>query len=135
LGLARGFNEEEDEMKTVYVVTRWYRAPELLVSSQSYNAKIDVWAAGCILAEMLGRRPLFPGEDYMNQLTIIINMLGTPEEKDVGFITSRAAREYMTTLDRKTKTSFAKLYPAANPKAIDLLDKMLCFNPDKRCTV
>lgn len=47
---------------TEYVVTRWYRAPELLLSCDHYTAAIDVWSVGCILAELLGRRPLFPGK-------------------------------------------------------------------------
>ena len=52
---------------TEYVVTRWYRAPELLLSCDEYGPSIDVWSVGCIMAELLGRKPLFPGKDYIEQ--------------------------------------------------------------------
>jgi serine/threonine protein kinase len=60
---------------TEYVVTRWYRAPELLVENQSYTTAIDVWAVGCIFAEMLGRKALFPGRDYLHQVRTIQHAL------------------------------------------------------------
>lgn len=55
---------------TEYVVTRWYRAPELLLSCEHYTAAIDMWSVGCILAELLGRKPLLPGKDYVDQLKV-----------------------------------------------------------------
>ena len=64
LGLARGF-EYEDENKTEYVVTRWYRAPEVILSASEYTKAIDIWSIGCIFAELLGRTPLFPGKGYL----------------------------------------------------------------------
>jgi len=74
LGLARGF-EIEDENKTEYVfsfyiyfryvVTRWYRAPEVILQASEYTKAIDIWSVGCIFAELLGRTPLFPGKDYL----------------------------------------------------------------------
>ena len=67
LGLCRGF-ETEDEFKTEYVVTRWYRAPEVILNASEYTKAVDVWSIGCILAELLGRTPLFPGEDYLDQV-------------------------------------------------------------------
>ena len=69
-GLARAIDPSEEKKDlglTEYVVTRWYRAPELLVENQSYTTAIDVWAVGCIFAEMLGRKALFPGRDYLHQ--------------------------------------------------------------------
>jgi mitogen-activated protein kinase 7 len=60
-----------------YVVTRWYRAPEV-ICSDVYDAKIDVWAVGCILAELHGRKPLFRGQDYVEQINLILDVLGTP---------------------------------------------------------
>lgn len=59
-GLARGF-DNEDESKTEYVVTRWYRAPEVILNASEYTKALDVWSIGCIFAELLGRTPLFPG--------------------------------------------------------------------------
>mmetsp|Transcript_19953 Transcript_19953/g.43666 ORF Transcript_19953/g.43666 Transcript_19953/m.43666 type:complete len:378 (-) Transcript_19953:354-1487(-) len=78
-GLARTSNEKG--FMTEYVVTRWYRAPELLLSCEEYTASIDVWSVGCIFAELLGRKPLFPGKDYIHQLKLIIQVLGSPAEE------------------------------------------------------
>ena len=69
----------EEKPMTEYVVTRWYRAPELILT-RSYDSSIDIWAAGCILAEMLGRKPIFPGKDYVDQLQVICKLIGTPSE-------------------------------------------------------
>ncbi len=61
---------------TEYVVTRWYRAPEIMLSCQEYTKAIDVWSLGCIFAELLGTKPLFPGDDYIHQLRLIVDLLG-----------------------------------------------------------
>ena len=71
LGLARTIEakvSEEDQIFTEEVATRWYRAPEVLLGSQSYGPPADVWSIGCILAEMLMGKPLFPGNSTLNQL-------------------------------------------------------------------
>lgn len=70
-----------------YVVTRWYRAPELMLSVRNYDAAIDVWSVGCILGEMLGRKPLYAGNDYIQQLKLISALVGKPAESDLGFVT------------------------------------------------
>lgn len=70
-----------------YVVTRWYRAPELMLSVRNYNAAIDVWSVGCILAEMLDRKPLCAGKHYIQQLKLISALLGKPTESDLRFVT------------------------------------------------
>ena len=67
--------QEERLDKTLYVVTRWYRAPELMIADQ-YSEAVDMWAVGCILAEMLGRRALFPGKSSLHQLQLITSVLG-----------------------------------------------------------
>jgi serine/threonine protein kinase len=64
-------------------VTRWYRAPEIMLSVQNYNEAIDVWSVGCIFGEMLGRKPLFPGNDYIHQLKLITKFIGKPSEEDL----------------------------------------------------
>ena len=133
-GLARSA-VERGRMMTAYVVTRWYRAPELLLNSEEYAAAIDMWSVGCVLAEILGRAPLFPGKDFIHQMRLIIETLGSPEEHDMNFMTSMYARRYIQSLPRKPKVDFAQLYPKANPLAIDLLDKMLVFNPERRINV
>jgi serine/threonine protein kinase len=90
-GLARGVTDENMDL-TEYVVTRWYRAPEIMLSCQEYTKAIDVWSVGCILGELLGRKPLFPGDDYIHQLQIISDILGTPSDKELEFVTSEKAR-------------------------------------------
>ena len=66
-----------------YVATRWYRAPEIMLNSKAYTKAIDVWSVGCILAEMLGNRALFPGKHYLHQLNLILNVVGTPSAEDL----------------------------------------------------
>lgn len=68
-GLARPTSE--NEFMTEYVVTRWYRAPELLLNSSDYTAAIDVWSVGCIFMELMNRKPLFPGKDHVHQMRLL----------------------------------------------------------------
>eukprot|EP00249_Psilotum_nudum_P021236 c28027_g3_i2 orf=214-900(+) len=134
-GLART-GSEKGQFMTEYVVTRWYRAPELLLSCEEYTSAIDMWSVGCIFAELLGRKPIFPGKDYIHQLKLIMNTIGTPtEESDLHFIKSQKARRYIHSQPYTQRVSLAKLYPCANPLAIDLIDQMLVFDPCKRITV
>lgn len=134
-GLARGISTDSDYELTEYVVTRWYRAPEVMVSVQEYDHKIDIWSTGCILAELHGRKPLFPGDDYIKQMNLIFGVLGTPSKADMDFITNEKASEYIKGLKKKPKIPFKELYPKANPEAIDLMEKMLVFNPHNRISV
>ncbi len=136
-GLARSIASSEDNFgfMTEYVATRWYRAPEIMLTFQEYTTAIDVWSVGCILAEMLSGKPLFPGRDYHNQLYLIMEVLGTPLMEDYYGIKSRRAREYIRSLPFKRKTPFDQMFPDANPLALDLLEKLLTFNPAKRITV
>jgi len=137
-GLARAIDPSEDKKDlglTEYVVTRWYRAPELLVENQTYTTAIDVWAVGCIFAEMLGRKALFPGRDYLNQLRLIIDVLGTPSEEDLACITNQQAVQFLRTLPKKPRRPWSEIFPKATPQAIDLLDSMLVFDPSKRCSM
>ena len=120
---------------TEYVVTRWYRAPELLLSCAEYTSAIDVWSVGCIFAELLGRKPLFPGKDYVHQLNLIARAAGTPAEHETGFVSSEKARRYLHALPRFERVDFRTVYPDAAVEAVDLIDKMLAFDPSKRITV
>lgn len=72
-GLARP-TAENDQFMTEYVVTRWYRAPELLLNSSDYTAAIDVWSVGCIFMELMNRKPLFPGKDHVHQMHLLIEV-------------------------------------------------------------
>lgn len=132
-GLARGVHGLDSGL-TEYVVTRWYRAPELLLSSK-YDKQMDVWAIGCILAEMLGRRPLFPGHDYLHQLKIIMDVIGSPSEDALDFITNPKAKRFILRQPKKPKVPLSSIYPRATPQCLDLLEKMLVFDPRKRITI
>ena len=137
LGLSRGVDpDEESRDLTEYVVTRWYRAPEVMLACQRYSRAIDVWSAGCIFAELLIRKPLFPGEDYVDQLRIICSKLGKPQEDDLGFVRSDKARRFLSMLPcDETATTLPQLLQNANGEAVDLVDRMLKFCPERRCSV
>jgi len=135
-GLARGVGDGEDGNLTEYVVTRWYRAPEVMCSCREYDHKIDVWSVGCIMAELLGRKPLFPGKDYIQQMNLIFNVIGSPTIADTSFITNKKALQYIQTqMEKREKIPLGSIYPKANPVAVDLLEKMLTFNPRRRISV
>lgn len=132
-GLAR--TTSETNFMTEYVVTRWYRAPELLLNCSKYTAAIDVWSVGCILAEILTREPLFPGKNYLQQLLLITKLLGTPDDTSLKFLLSDNARRYIKQLPQFPKQHFPAIFPNMSPLALDLLEKMLVFDPDQRITV
>ncbi|XP_076911618.1 mitogen-activated protein kinase 7-like [Bidens hawaiensis] len=133
-GLART-SQGSEQFMTEYVVTRWYRAPELLLCCNNYGTSIDVWSVGCIFAEILGRRPLFPGTDYLNQLELIINILGSQSDNNLGFIDNMKAMWFIKTLPFTRGVNLSCLYPKVDPLALDLLKRMLVFDPTKRITV
>jgi len=133
-GLARGVEPvEEDLCLTEYVATRWYRAPELLIGSASYDGAIDIWSVGCILAEMLGKRALLPGRDTLQQLRMIVECLGVRAEEDLEFISNPKAAQYIRAISKpKAHTPFEMLFPSASAAALDLLRAILLFNPRQR---
>merc|ERR1711981_567252 len=90
-GLARG--GEDDAEKTEYVVTRWYRAPELLIENNHYDNKIDVWSVGLIFGEMLKRTILLRGRDYIDQLRLTVRLVGKVTGEDLGTISKKGARD------------------------------------------
>jgi mitogen-activated protein kinase 1/3 len=120
---------------TRYVVTRWYRAPEVILNASEYTKAIDIWSIGCIFAELLGRTALFPGEDYLDQIQRVISVLGSPSYEDLSYIGNEHALMFVKSLPKRSKQPWASLYPSSNPVALDLLSKMLTFNPHKRYTV
>lgn len=134
MGLGRGY-DTEGELKTQYVVTRWYRAPEVILNASEYTKAIDIWSIGCIFAELLGRTALYPGEDYLDQIQRVISVLGTPTYDDLSYICNEQALMFVKSLPKRSKQSWQSLYPKSNPLALDLLSKMLTFNPNKRYTV
>lgn len=90
-GLARA----QDTEMTGYVATRWYRAPEIMLNWMHYTQTVDVWSVGCILAELVSARPLFPGDDHIDQLQRIMTVVGTPKEDFWSKIQSEEARNYI----------------------------------------
>ncbi|KAG7709668.1 hypothetical protein KL948_002391 [Ogataea haglerorum] len=137
-GLARGYSNDPEKNQgflTEYVATRWYRAPEIILSFQGYTKAIDIWSVGCILAELLGGSTIFKGKDYVDQLNEILKVLGTPNEHTMQSIKSSRAQAYVRSLPYMPKVPFENFFPHANPLAIDLLNRMLTLNPEDRITV
>ncbi|KAH9542836.1 hypothetical protein CY35_13G028300 [Sphagnum magellanicum] len=136
-GLAR--TSCEDDFLTEYVVTRPYRAPELLLGSHSYSAAVDMWSVGCIFMEMLTGEPLFPTrsqqEHPVNHLKLITELLGTPDESDLLFLQSPEARvRIKSALLGQERKPLASRFPQTTAVACDLAEKMLQFNPTRRIT-
>ncbi|XP_038676883.1 mitogen-activated protein kinase 14 isoform X2 [Scyliorhinus canicula] len=129
-GLAR---HTDDEM-TGYVATRWYRAPEIMLNWMHYNQTVDIWSVGCIMAELLTGKTLFPGTDHIDQLKLIMQLVGTPGPELLMKISSDSARNYIQSLQHMPKQSFEDVFIGANPQAVDLLEKMLVLDTDTRIT-
>jgi len=106
-----------------------------MLTFKEYTRAIDMWSVGCVLAEMLSGKPLFPGRDYHHQLSIILDILGTPSIDDFYAITSHRSKEYIRALPFRKKKNFSQLFPKANPLAIDLMEKCLTFSPKRRIEV
>ena len=160
--------QKQQQILSVHVVTRWYRAPELILIETDYTSAIDVWSVGCIFAELmmmikenaptfLDRTPLFPGKfcfplsppgsnkvkvneygfpnEKTDQLNVIFDVIGTPSEEDMEFITDPNGILYLKSLKVRNKKNLKTKFPGSSDDALDLLDKMLKFNPNKRITV
>ncbi|KAH9284157.1 Mitogen-activated protein kinase 11 [Echinococcus granulosus] len=127
-GLARPVNENMSS----YVVTRWYRAPELIANWINYNDTVDVWSVACILVEMKIRRPLFRGDNPMQQLGEILAVVGLPDEGFRRKISSDSARAFIKTLNLPPRRDLKEVFPWASDVLLDLLSKMLVLDPDRR---
>jgi len=137
-GLARvNFSDKEFRTcpMTEYVCTRWYRAPEVLCSWTDYTSAIDIWSIGCIFAEMLVRKPLFPGHNTQHQLQLIVSLLGTPRTEELSKIPNDKCRKFIESLPACHGRALADVFREASPAALDFLDKTLKFDPDKRVSV
>ena len=133
-GMSRGI-KEENALLTEYVVTRYYRAPEVMLSSHHYTKKIDVWSIGCAFAELLSKKFMFPGENYIAQIKLIIDVLGTQDVKDLDFISNSSAKNFVMQFQNIPKKNFSDILKCENPLAVDLVEKMLVFNPEKRYSI
>ncbi|TMS38676.1 hypothetical protein L596_005347 [Steinernema carpocapsae] len=123
----------DDEM-TGYVATRWYRAPEIMLNWMHYTKTVDIWSVGCIMAELITGKTLFPGSDHIDQLTRIMNVVGTPNEEFLQKISSEEARNYIRNLPNMQRKDFRTFFANASPEAVDLLEKTLNLDPDLRPT-
>jgi len=132
-GLARGICKDEGAM-TEYVVTRWYRAPEVMCSGSHYDAKVDMWSVGCIFAEMILRRPLFPGGNHLEQLRIIFSIMGTPGPESRDWMNPEA-RHWVERMIPFPEKDLRIIFPQATADALDLLNGMLQVDPNKRISV
>ncbi|KAH8413126.1 hypothetical protein KR009_008187 [Drosophila setifemur] len=118
---------------TDYVSTRWYRAPEVLLHSTNYGSTIDLWAMGCIMAELYTFRPLFPGSSEVDQLFKICSVLGTPEKNDWPDGYRLAAMIHFRYPDC-VKVPLSSVVSRCSQNGLDLLEDMLAYDPEKRPT-
>lgn len=134
-GMARGLctsPAEHQYFMTEYVATRWYRAPELMLSLHEYTQAIDLWSVGCIFGEMLARRQLFPGKNYVHQLQLIMMVLGTPSPAVIQAVGAERVRAYIQSLPPRQPVPWETVYPGADRQALSLLGRMLRFEPSAR---
>ena len=128
-GLARAFGIPVNTFSNE-VVTLWYRAPDVLLGSRTYNTSIDIWSAGCIMAEMYSGRPLFPGTTNEDQLQRIFRLMGTPSERSWPGIS--AFPEYKPTFPVYPTQDLRMILPQIDTQGLNLLSSMLQLRPDLR---
>ncbi|KAK7242348.1 mitogen-activated protein kinase [Aureococcus anophagefferens] len=140
-GLARSLDVDDPHILTEYVVTRWYRPPELVLSCQAYGSPVDLWSAGCILGEMVTRAPLFPGTDIVHQVRLVVQTLkaARPEDFDaagVAFVENAMAHDYVERVQPAPIDGWISVAPglAGTDRGLDMLDKLLRFDPANRLT-
>ncbi|KAK2512501.1 Mapk15 [Columba guinea] len=136
-GLARALRQDGGggAALTEYVATRWYRAPEVLLSSRRYTKGVDMWSIGCILGELLLGKPLFPGTSTVNQLERILRVVPAPAPEDILAMQSDYRASIINCMGCGQRVTLEEILPSSTPlPALDLLKKLLVFNPDKRLT-
>lgn len=127
--------EEQPAVLTEYVATRWYRAPEILLGSKKYSKAVDMWSIGCILGELVLGKAIFPGTSTLNQIERILEYIGKPSQDDINSLDSELASNIINSINCNKKRSLSQTFCAATPEALDLLRRLLRFNPKKRITV
>lgn len=126
-GLAREIRSQGPY--TEYVSTRWYRAPEVLLRSRRYSWQVDIFALGCIAAELFLNRPLFPGTNEIDQLNRLCSVLGTPNDWTEG---QRLASYLNYIFPQYISTPLSEIIPSASPEAIDFISSLLQWDPNLR---
>lgn len=135
-GLARAFGIPVRSY-THEVVTLWYRAPDVLMGSRRYSTPVDIWSIGCIFAEMSNGRPLFPGTSESHQLSLIFRALGTPNEEiypDIGDLPDYEKVAAQQSTVYPAPESLKSLCPEMDDDMLDLLTRMMHYDPSKRIT-
>jgi mitogen-activated protein kinase 15 len=136
-GLARSLDTKEPDQTPIltdYVATRWYRAPEILLGSNKYTKGVDMWSLGCILAELLLGKPVFPGTSTLNQLDRVMELIGRPTQDDIDAIDCPLAQTMLESLPPTKPKRLRDVFPTASDDSLDLLKSLLQFNPHKRLT-
>ncbi|XP_074777926.1 cyclin-dependent kinase 3 isoform X3 [Athene noctua] len=120
----------EFPLSLVKVVTLWYRAPEILLGCRYYSTAVDIWSIGCIFAEMVTRKALFPGDSEIDQLFRIFRTLGTPTEVTWPGVTQLP--DYKGTFPRWTRKEMKEIIPNLDRDGRDLLVQLLLYDPSRR---
>lgn len=138
LGLARGRSCEDEEL-TDYVVTRWYRSPELMLYPSGYDESIDLWSVGCITAELVGRQPLFPGDSHVDMLRRIANVLGFSIERDLSWLPPEGklhdgVLRFMRALNlpERPEEPLERVLPLASETCLCFVQNLLARDPGSR---
>ncbi|KAG5885561.1 Cyclin-dependent kinase 20 [Gonioctena quinquepunctata] len=130
-GLARIYDTKKSRLYSHQVATRWYRAPELLYGSKTYNLSVDMWSVGCIIAEMISGQPLFPGETDIEQLAIVLGTLGTPNEEVWPGLTQLPDYNKIA-FSHSFPKSWSIILPTADEASLQLISKILIYDENKR---
>ena len=131
-GLSRMFSLPMGKM-THEIITLWYRPPEVLLGIENYTTKVDSWSIGCIMAEMITGKPLFPGDSEIGQLFKIFQIMGTPNEESWPGITK--LKDYSINFPQWKPKKLKDLFPNFDKDGLDLMEKFLQMDPDKRITI
>ncbi|CAK9053206.1 unnamed protein product [Durusdinium trenchii] len=141
-GLARGGLGESDEPEeacgvlTEYVVTRWYRAPEVMLLPKQYSTAVDIWSVGCILGEILGRKAMFPGKNHIDMVCMVAKVLGNPTDSELNWLPkdTDAYKFLRKVCPQGSGVNLSSTYPRASSACLDLLKALLCWDPQERLT-
>uniref|UniRef100_A0A6B2LKI1 Protein kinase domain-containing protein n=1 Tax=Arcella intermedia TaxID=1963864 RepID=A0A6B2LKI1_9EUKA len=117
------------------VTTPYYIAPEGILVKDLYSTSVDIWALGCIVAEMLKRHPLFEGRDRKHQLQLIVDFCGKPEDEELKEYPESTKKQFLNSYQACCSSSIEELFPRGiDDMALDFLKKLLVFKPSKRYT-
>ena len=138
-GLARSISKEnglsEEPILTEYIATRWYRAPEIVLGSQKYTKAVDVWSVGCILGEMFHGKAIFPGKSTLNQVELILRLIGVPGDEDLESMDCQTAWNIIKGMNVKKFRDWDRFFNNYSQEGLHFIKCCLQFNPQKRYTI